>query len=785
MEPFEIPGVVVIDKTSTLGIGSYGAVYKAKVGQLPCAAKILHPTLFHIGDPGPGSDRMRTLFERECRVLRQIRHPHIIQFIKSYQDEDSHLPVLLMELMDESLTHYLESLRTDVPHHIRLNISHDISLALEFLHSIGVLHRDLSSNNVLLIANKRAKVTDFGMAKMWDGNVRQTPATFCPGTMAYMPPEAFKAEPNYTDRLDCFSAGVIFLQILTRRFPKPGNRVRPLQNDERFEMKVPERERRQADIALVAEDNPLLLIALDCIQDRAILRPSASEICGRMEALKSTSWSEYVVEQERRASEGRVGSMGEEEEENGIDTERARVLEHQLDETRGLLQASHLRLEEVQCDLTEKEREVNELRKKLAKIDKEHREKMDNITESVREKQEMLMTHREKYEQAEEIVASKDTRIAGLLRQVRDYQEQLQQKTTLSLPEDIGSVQRTHSASDISSLPHSHSLGSPHPLELKWRLEGTARRIEGHSAAVYDYNAYFTDGNSVLMFNSITGDWTTLPPCHKHSFAISVVGGLPTAIGGFKEGEGNVCNLLSYSAEEHNRVWKKTFPSMKYCRTCPAAVTTANLLVVAGGYGTEENGRCVEVLNRSTMSWSTASPLPFPMWRASMVTCGNKLYIGGGDKEGKPLGCADVLCCSLSDLLSSHSAPTSHTSHSSLPSLRVPKKIRQQFRFTSSSSSGHKVWTSFSKLPSLQSTLVSFQGHLYAVGGQSADQNTPVADVYYYSSLTNEWCRSSHMIIPRSRCFAVALSTNQLMVLGGSIEPYTLTDSFEIAQIIL
>ena len=65
-------------------------------------------------------------------------------------------------------------------------------IALSFLHSNGIVHRDLSSNNVLLMGNIRAKVTDFGMVKLGDLNPQATryTLTMCPGTDVYMPPEA-------------------------------------------------------------------------------------------------------------------------------------------------------------------------------------------------------------------------------------------------------------------------------------------------------------------------------------------------------------------------------------------------------------------------------------------------------------------------------------------------------------------------------------------------------------------------------------------------------------------
>jgi serine/threonine protein kinase len=83
-----------------------------------------------------------------------------------------------MELMDDSLTHFLESSPQPIPYHIQINVCHDVTLALSFLHSNGIVHRDLSSNNVLLRGNVLVKVTNFGMARLGDQNPRATQLTF-------------------------------------------------------------------------------------------------------------------------------------------------------------------------------------------------------------------------------------------------------------------------------------------------------------------------------------------------------------------------------------------------------------------------------------------------------------------------------------------------------------------------------------------------------------------------------------------------------------------------------
>ncbi|MCG8624713.1 MAG: protein kinase, partial [Proteobacteria bacterium] len=259
-------------KDQTLGIGSYGKVCRARCDNLDCAAKLLHETLFDFNAEqfkvSHRSEHRLPLkrFEKECEFLNLIKHPNIIQYLGMYQDPSSGLGVLLMELMDCSLTNYLETSQyiqsVGVPFHIQVNICHDITLALSFLHSNGILHRDLSGNNVLLSvqSNIRAKVTDFGMASLSDQlspQPRQTSYltyTMCPGTDPYMPPEAVTDKPTYSNKIDCFSFGVIVVQILTRKFPKPSDRLKQVEinrlqspNITAF-VPISERERRQKHI---------------------------------------------------------------------------------------------------------------------------------------------------------------------------------------------------------------------------------------------------------------------------------------------------------------------------------------------------------------------------------------------------------------------------------------------------------------------------------------------------------------------------------------------------------
>ena len=284
--------VVHVHTSEVLGTGAYGSVVKATLDHLPCAAKILHSLIIQSDDPGAVTFAAR--FDQECHIMRELKHPCVVQFLGVVQDPKSRRPILLMELMEDSLTGFLERTAVSLPFHIQVNITYDIALALVYLHGKNIIHRDLSSNNILLNNGNRAKVTDFGMSRMVDANPRMTRSqlTHCPGTPYYMPPEALLATPLYSDKLDTFSLGVLIIQIITRTYPAPTNAQITMEDSSSPTgikiIPVPELERRKNDIDKVPSDHVLLPIAHHCLKDRDKERPTAAQLCHSLEKLKAT-----------------------------------------------------------------------------------------------------------------------------------------------------------------------------------------------------------------------------------------------------------------------------------------------------------------------------------------------------------------------------------------------------------------------------------------------------------------------------------------------------------------
>ena len=274
-------------KSEDLGSGSYGGVCKAKCNGILCAAKIMHPTLYDVPDTS-----YLHKFQEECVLLSQLSHPNLVQYLGTYNDPDTHLPVLLMELCKESLTAFLDKSQELLSYHNQVNMCHDIALALVYLHSNGLIHRDLTGNNILIKFGPQAKITDHGMSWLSSVDSSLRPLALCPANVFYMPPEALDETKSYTAKLDVFSFGVLVIQILTSLFPNPADRFRLVfipQFQDPLQQVVPETERRQTHLQVIPDTHSLKPLALLCLKQKENERPSALQLSKRLAKLKQSS----------------------------------------------------------------------------------------------------------------------------------------------------------------------------------------------------------------------------------------------------------------------------------------------------------------------------------------------------------------------------------------------------------------------------------------------------------------------------------------------------------------
>ena len=777
-------------KTQTLGIGSYGSVYKALCDDLLCAAKIIHPTLI---DPNAHQQIERqkehrlpiSRFMQECEFMSTIRHPSIVQYLGTCKDPQTGLPVLLMELMDDSLTHFLDSSQDAVHYHIQVNFCHDITLAISYLHSNGITHRDLSSNNVLLCGNVKAKVTDFGMAKLGDINHQATRVSFttCPGTDAYMPPEAVKDKPVYTAKIDCFTIGTLIIQILTRCFPEPGDRLRAIQIDHpqfpggTVYVPVPEIERRQNHISQVDPNHPLLSIALHCLKDSDVERPSAQELCHRVTALKETP---QFTESVRRAQERpEPGTTTEREEE-------IRELQQQVqdkDEANRQMRQKHVQ------QIQGLQQIIGSQNNRLQDKDVIIQQKNDII----QEKEQTIVASQQEYQQLRGTIRDKDQLIEERERQLKHVTRQLEssQQVTAQFQTRIQELEQQQvkrkSSTEVLAKPQP-SIKDPPPtclsetstrevtresFTLRWREVNNApcKMYRGYNAIVDGYMVYLmvVPTRNIYAYKSIDDTWDLLPDCETEVCSLVIVENLLTTIGGSIGGK--VTNqLFSLTGEGKIKKWREVFQPMPTKRSQSVAVCNRQALIVAGGVGKKwKKLRTVEVMDVRTQEWSPAADLPGPLSTASVTICHNCIYLVGGFSG---IGATkSVYTCTLTDLFLSCWSRSLGERLAQLQSLTSPARS--------------KVWDKVADLPVTGSTCVTLHSQLLAVGG-SDSKDTPTSDVHIYHPTSNTWKIISKMKISRHPCFAAVLPNNKLMVVGGCTTSslFSVTDSVEIATVV-
>ena len=189
-----------------IGRGAWASVHESTFRGAKVAAKRLHDEIT--------SPETIELFHQEMKMALHCQHQNIVTFLGVTLE---YHPVILMELMDISLRSAYK--RGNVEHQQIFGVFHDIARALHFLHTRPdpVIHRDVSSANVLLkdCGNKKwlAKLGDLGTAK-----IQQHITTPGPGALAYAAPEV--ADPKrHSTKMDVYSFGVLVIEVFTKTLP--------------------------------------------------------------------------------------------------------------------------------------------------------------------------------------------------------------------------------------------------------------------------------------------------------------------------------------------------------------------------------------------------------------------------------------------------------------------------------------------------------------------------------------------------------------------------------------
>lgn len=188
-----------------IGRGGMGTVYKAYD---PRIDRMVALKTITIVDPS-----WRARFQQEARIAGRLNHSHIVTVYDV--GEVGEVAYIVMELVEGQTLADLLPTRWAWPEAIKLLLP--VCQALEYAHRQRVIHRDVKPANILLAADNRIKLTDFGIARMeTTPGMTQTGAVM--GTLLYMAPEQLAGKP-VDERADIFALGVILFEVITGQNP--------------------------------------------------------------------------------------------------------------------------------------------------------------------------------------------------------------------------------------------------------------------------------------------------------------------------------------------------------------------------------------------------------------------------------------------------------------------------------------------------------------------------------------------------------------------------------------
>lgn len=205
-EDWEIaPWELFIFEDRLLGQGAFSKVYLAKWRETFVVAKVIDPEFAKL---------KKTLVLREITIMSKLHHPNIVQFLGFIDDPF----ILVIEYISNGT---ISSNNRNFNKNQKLSIMKDILRGLAYLHNrrpLSLIHRDIKPSNILITASKMAKIADFGLSKFYNMQVdidssNNNNNSFV-GTRRYMAPEIFNGLNSYNHKVDIYSAGILFYELL-------------------------------------------------------------------------------------------------------------------------------------------------------------------------------------------------------------------------------------------------------------------------------------------------------------------------------------------------------------------------------------------------------------------------------------------------------------------------------------------------------------------------------------------------------------------------------------------
>ena len=258
----------------------------------------------------------------------------------------------------------------------------------------------------------------------------------------------------------------------------------------------------------------------------------------------------------------------------------------------------------------------------------------------------------------------------------------------------------------------------------------------------------------VQVYDTITAEWTTLPPSPIYNSESTLVNGQLTLIGGGDASTGEITNS-TITWDEEKKQWFPKVPPMPAKKYRPCIIHCSNLMLMAGGRASDEETLfdSVDIFNMDTFQWTTSSsfklPLPMSSMRAS-VSC-RYLYITSGTDS-----------------------TTATREAYKLPVEEVVNAVTKEQEVE---------WIRIQNTPYSISGLVVDSDHPIVVGGDD-ESDKPTSDVSIYDPTTDKWSNVGQCVRPHLDSCAIAVSLSSFVVIGGctdSMDPQSsLIPNFEL-----
>jgi serine/threonine-protein kinase len=200
-----------------LGRGAMGVVYKARD---PIIDRVVALKTIDFALTGAAAASFEQRFFQEARAAGRLNHPNIVTIYDAGQADG--VAYIAMEFLDGT------SLRQLLDEHPPPGIARAVEVAgqvargLAYAHEQGVIHRDIKPANIIVLRNRRPKITDFGIARLSEADGRSGERA---GSPKYMAPEQIRADATIDGRADLFSLGAVLYEMLTGRPPFTGETI--------------------------------------------------------------------------------------------------------------------------------------------------------------------------------------------------------------------------------------------------------------------------------------------------------------------------------------------------------------------------------------------------------------------------------------------------------------------------------------------------------------------------------------------------------------------------------